>query len=130
MITGWQLMEPARRQGAKFVSAVVRFGDHAREVALDRLEAVLGKQIYQDDFALDDPESENARFDFVVWSTDGRMWYRGIPDRNTTPPVLRCCSAIQTRVTTTMPPASCNPRGYQASDWSERTGWDETLVQA
>jgi hypothetical protein len=80
MITGWDLLEPARRRGANFVRAVVRFGDHAREVDIDRLEPTLEAQIYQDDFALDDPEAENARFDFVVWADDGRMWYRGIRD--------------------------------------------------
>lgn len=80
MITGWDLLEPARRRGSPFVRAVVRFGDHAREVAVDKLESVLEAQIYQDDFALDDPEVENARFDFVVWAADGRLWYRGIRD--------------------------------------------------
>jgi hypothetical protein len=80
MITGWQLLEPARRRGSPFVRAVVRFGDHAREVALDQLEVTLTAQIYQDDFVLDDPETENAKFDFVVWAADGRLWYRGIRD--------------------------------------------------
>lgn len=80
MITGWELLEPARRQGARFVRAVVRFGDHAREVPLDQLEMTLEAQVYQTDFVLDDPESENARFDFVVWSADGTMWYRAIRD--------------------------------------------------
>lgn len=80
MITGWELLEPARRQGARFVRAVVRFGDHAHEVALDRLGATLEAQVYQDDFALDDPEVENQKFDFVVWDDADRLWYRSIRD--------------------------------------------------
>ena len=75
MINGWQLLEPARRRGSRFMRAVVRFGDHAHEVAIDRLEVTLEAQIYQDDFALDDTESENARFDFAVWDAEGRMWF-------------------------------------------------------
>lgn len=80
MITGWQLLEPARRRGVTFVRALVRFGDHAREVEVDKLEVVLEAQIYQTDFTLDDPEVENMKFDFVVWAADGRMWCRGIRD--------------------------------------------------